>query len=179
MWRDHSGASDVLEKVRSKLNAKISRVRLTSMRCITTTASNCAASLSHCSGGSHSKSHTLSLQLTSSFLPVPSLTLQIHYNGAPLHHRLRPQEVRRILRKRHKRRPMGTIVLSTLTLSRHLTILTLRSEQWRYTGPFTRFNRFKGSFPGLGIATVAFGVYLAAEQAGLLKDEGGHHSETT
>jgi hypothetical protein len=56
--------------------------------------------------------------------------------------------------------------------------LRLGSEQWRYTGPFTRFNRFKGSFPGLGIATVAFGAYLAAEQFGLLKDEGGHHDET-
>jgi hypothetical protein len=112
MWRDHSGASDVLEKVRSKLNAKISRMRLTSMRCITTTAFDCAASLSHCSGGLHSKSLTLSLQLTSPLLPVPSLTPQIHHNGAPLHHRLRPQEVRRILRKRHQRRPMGTIVLS-------------------------------------------------------------------
>jgi hypothetical protein len=52
------------------------------------------------------------------------------------------------------------------------------SEHWRYTGPFSRFNRFKGSFPGLGIATVAFGAYLAAEQFGLIKDEGGHHDET-
>ncbi|KAH4274602.1 hypothetical protein HBI04_117720 [Parastagonospora nodorum] len=52
-----------------------------------------------------------------------------------------------------------------------------RYEQWRYTGPFTRFQRFKGSFPGLGIATVAFGVYLAAEQAGLLGSEGGHHGD--
>ncbi|KAH7386634.1 hypothetical protein DE146DRAFT_620537 [Phaeosphaeria sp. MPI-PUGE-AT-0046c] len=54
-----------------------------------------------------------------------------------------------------------------------------RYEQWRYTGPFSRFQRFKGSFPGLGIATVAFGAYLAAEHFGLLKDEGGHHSEAT
>jgi hypothetical protein len=56
--------------------------------------------------------------------------------------------------------------------------LYIHSEHWRYTGPFSRFQRFKGAFPGLGIATVAFGVYLAAEQAGLLKDEGGHHDET-
>jgi hypothetical protein len=55
--------------------------------------------------------------------------------------------------------------------------LYIHSEQWRYTGPFTRFQRFKGSFPGLGIATVAFGVYLAAEQAGLLGSEGGHHGD--
>jgi hypothetical protein len=45
MWRDHSGASDVLEKVRPKLNAKISRMRLTSMSLIVKTASDCAASL--------------------------------------------------------------------------------------------------------------------------------------
>ncbi|KAH7355550.1 hypothetical protein BKA66DRAFT_516081 [Pyrenochaeta sp. MPI-SDFR-AT-0127] len=55
-----------------------------------------------------------------------------------------------------------------------------RYEQWRYTGPFTRFNRFKGSFPGLGIATVAFAGYLVAEQL-LFKDDhhSGHHDETT
>lgn len=38
------------------------------------------------------------------------------------------------------------------------------SEAWRYTGPFTRWNRFKGAFPGFGIAAVAFGVYVVAEQ---------------
>ena len=48
------------------------------------------------------------------------------------------------------------------------------SEQWRYTGPFTRFNRFKGSFPGLGIATVAFAGYCVAEQL-FFKDD--HHDE--
>ena len=74
---------------------------------------------------------------------------------------------------------MGTIVRFPYHLETPYAILMRRSEQWRYTGPFTRFNRFKGSFPGLGIATVAFGVYLAAEQAGLLKDEGGHHTEAT
>jgi NADH dehydrogenase (ubiquinone) 1 beta subcomplex subunit 3 len=52
----------------------------------------------------------------------------------------------------------------------------LGSEQWRYTGPFTRFNRFKGSFPGLGIATVAFAGYLVAEQL-FFKDEHAHHDE--
>lgn len=51
----------------------------------------------------------------------------------------------------------------------------MHSEQWRYTGPFSRWNRFKGSFPGLGIATVAFGVYLVAEQL-FFKEEHGHHS---
>ncbi|KAI8940686.1 hypothetical protein NX059_001955, partial [Plenodomus lindquistii] len=51
-----------------------------------------------------------------------------------------------------------------------------RYEQWRYTGPFTRFNRFKGSFPGLGIATVAFAGYCIAEQL-LWKDDHAHHDE--
>lgn len=46
-------------------------------------------------------------------------------------------------------------------------------EQWRYTGPFTRYNRFKGAFPGLGIATVAFAAYCGFEYL-FLKDD--HHS---
>ncbi|KAF5854508.1 hypothetical protein GGP41_007364 [Bipolaris sorokiniana] len=50
-----------------------------------------------------------------------------------------------------------------------------RYEQWRYTGPFTRFNRFKGSFPGLGIATVAFAGYVVAEQ--LFFQDKGHHDD--
>ncbi|CRK40293.1 hypothetical protein HYQ45_014939 [Verticillium longisporum] len=38
-----------------------------------------------------------------------------------------------------------------------------RAEAWRYTGQFTRWNRFKTGFPGLGIATVAFSAYCAYE----------------
>lgn len=48
------------------------------------------------------------------------------------------------------------------------------SEAWRYQGVFTRFNRFKRAFPGLGIATVAFAGYCAYEHF-FLKDE--HHGE--
>lgn len=48
----------------------------------------------------------------------------------------------------------------------------LSREAWRYTGPFTRYNRFKGVFPGLGTATVAFAAYCAYE-ALFMKDE--HH----
>ncbi|KAF2087597.1 hypothetical protein K490DRAFT_19936, partial [Saccharata proteae CBS 121410] len=48
-----------------------------------------------------------------------------------------------------------------------------RHEAWRHTGPFTRYNRFKRAFPGLGIATVAFGVYLVYE-AVFLKDDHAH-----
>jgi hypothetical protein len=48
------------------------------------------------------------------------------------------------------------------------------SEKWRYTGLFSRWNRFKGGFPGLGIATVAFAAYCGYEYM-FLKDE--HHGE--
>ncbi|KAL5395600.1 hypothetical protein PMIN06_007229 [Paraphaeosphaeria minitans] len=51
-----------------------------------------------------------------------------------------------------------------------------RYEQWRYTGPFTRWNRFKGAFPGLGIATVAFAGYCVVE-ALFFKDEHHGHDE--
>ncbi|TGZ83857.1 hypothetical protein EX30DRAFT_338455 [Ascodesmis nigricans] len=51
-----------------------------------------------------------------------------------------------------------------------------RSEVWRYTGPFTRWNRFKGAFPGLGIASVAFAGYCVYEQL-FMKEEHGHHGE--
>ncbi|KAH8162432.1 hypothetical protein CIB48_g5799 [Xylaria polymorpha] len=49
-----------------------------------------------------------------------------------------------------------------------------RAEAWRYTGTFSRWNRFKGGLPGLGIATVAFAVYLGYEQLFLQED---HHDD--
>jgi NADH dehydrogenase (ubiquinone) 1 beta subcomplex subunit 3 len=49
------------------------------------------------------------------------------------------------------------------------------SEAWRYTGPFSRWNRFKGLFPGLGIATDAFTAYCAYEHF-FLKDD-HHHGD--
>ncbi|KAI1926119.1 hypothetical protein LOZ58_000904 [Ophidiomyces ophidiicola] len=52
-----------------------------------------------------------------------------------------------------------------------------RREAWRYSGPFSRMNRLRGSFPGLGIATVAFAAYCGYEWA-FMKDEhhgDGHH----
>ncbi|KAI1661916.1 NADH-ubiquinone oxidoreductase B12 subunit family-domain-containing protein [Daldinia decipiens] len=49
-----------------------------------------------------------------------------------------------------------------------------RAETWRYMGQFTRWNRFKNAFPGLGIATVAFVAYLGFEKL-FLKDE--HHED--
>ncbi|KAF2238751.1 hypothetical protein EV356DRAFT_529184 [Viridothelium virens] len=54
-----------------------------------------------------------------------------------------------------------------------------RNEQWRYSGPFTRWNRFKGAFPGLGLATGAFIIYLAYDAVVARPDhshaESGHH----
>ncbi|KFY56187.1 hypothetical protein V497_06458 [Pseudogymnoascus sp. VKM F-4516 (FW-969)] len=50
----------------------------------------------------------------------------------------------------------------------------VRREAWRYNGPFTRLKRFRGSFPGLGIATVAFAGYCAYEHFFLQDD---HHHE--
>lgn len=40
---------------------------------------------------------------------------------------------------------------------------TKHSEAWRYEGVFSRWNRFKRGFPGLGIATVAFAAYCGYE----------------
>ncbi|KXG50055.1 NADH:ubiquinone oxidoreductase, B12 subunit [Penicillium griseofulvum] len=50
-----------------------------------------------------------------------------------------------------------------------------RNETWRYTGPFSRFNRFKGLFPGFGIATVAFAGYCTYEHF-FMKDD-HHHGD--
>ncbi|TAQ87988.1 hypothetical protein B7494_g3696 [Chlorociboria aeruginascens] len=51
-----------------------------------------------------------------------------------------------------------------------------RREAWRYTGMYSRWNRFKGSFPGLGIATVAFAAYCGYEYM-FLSDDHGHAKE--
>ncbi|CAD6456759.1 e1054afe-4f2b-452b-9db3-2955524fb0ff [Sclerotinia trifoliorum] len=49
-----------------------------------------------------------------------------------------------------------------------------RREAWRYQGQYSRWNRFSNSFPGLGIATVAFTVYCGYEYFFIPDD---HHSE--
>ncbi|KUI65336.1 NADH dehydrogenase [ubiquinone] 1 beta subcomplex subunit 3 [Cytospora mali] len=49
-----------------------------------------------------------------------------------------------------------------------------RNESWRYTGHFSRWNRFKNAFPGLGIASVAFAAYCGYEYLFLNDD---HHGE--
>lgn len=58
-----------------------------------------------------------------------------------------------------------------------LTLPAFISEIWRYSGPFTRWNRFKNSLPGFGIACVAFAGYCAYEQLFLKKDSHGHGAE--
>jgi NADH dehydrogenase (ubiquinone) 1 beta subcomplex subunit 3 len=50
-----------------------------------------------------------------------------------------------------------------------------KRDAWRYTGQFTRVNRFKNAFPGLGIAIVAFSGYLAYEKLVMEKDDHSHH----
>lgn len=74
---------------------------------------------------------------------------------------------------------MATDVRKNQSLPFAMTHRLTRSsnrEEWRYTGPFTRWNRFKGAFPGLGIATVAFTVYLGYEYLFLRdKDHGEGH----
>ena len=67
------------------------------------------------------------------------------------------------------------LTLLVAIIAGYLTGMQYR-EAWRYTGPFTRFNRFKGSFPGLGLATVAFAGYLVYEQV-FLEDHSHGHGE--
>jgi len=51
-----------------------------------------------------------------------------------------------------------------------------KQEAWRYQGPFTRLNRFRGSLPGFGTAVVAFALFNAYEYATASPDHGhGHH----
>lgn len=63
-------------------------------------------------------------------------------------------------------------------LARTLTVLgkTNNSEAWRYQGPFTRMNRFRGSLPGLGTAIVAFALFNVYEYVAAGKlEESAHH----
>lgn len=50
-----------------------------------------------------------------------------------------------------------------------------KRDAWRYEGEFSRFNRFKNVFPGLGIAIGAFSVYLAYEKFVMKKHDDHHH----
>ncbi|TID19676.1 putative nadh-ubiquinone oxidoreductase b12 subunit protein [Venturia nashicola] len=50
-----------------------------------------------------------------------------------------------------------------------------RLEAWRYSGPFSRAARFKGTFPGFGIGLGAFAIYWAVDTFVLPKED--HHGE--
>ncbi|KAL8824792.1 MAG: hypothetical protein Q9191_004816 [Dirinaria sp. TL-2023a] len=100
-------------------------------------------------------------------------------DGAPPQsHWLRHQEAHSILQFATKR-SMGKKVHTPILgdgISEFGTKLSLHREQWRYTGPFTRLNRFRGTFPGFGTAAVAFAVYCGYEYL-FLKDEHHEHAE--
>jgi hypothetical protein len=89
------------------------------------------------------------------------------------------QEQVQLLQTIHGRERTLAIFVSYINMRKSLLTLW-NSEAWRYTGPFTRLNRFKGSFPGLGIATVAFAVYCGYEYMFLNDDHGhgGGHGES-
>ncbi|ATY67273.1 NADH-ubiquinone oxidoreductase B12 [Cordyceps militaris] len=50
-----------------------------------------------------------------------------------------------------------------------------RADAWRTQGPFTRWNRFRNTLPGLGTATVLFAGYCTYEHF-FMQDE-HHHGE--
>lgn len=54
-----------------------------------------------------------------------------------------------------------------------------KRDAWKYEGQFSRLNRFRNAFPGLGIAIVAFTAYVGFEKLVLKKggDEHGHEHE--
>ncbi len=49
------------------------------------------------------------------------------------------------------------------------------SDAWRFQGHFTRWNRYRGTLPGLGTATVLFAGYCTYEHF-FMQDE-HHHGE--
>lgn len=59
--------------------------------------------------------------------------------------------------------------------AKQLTWRPAHREAWRYQGPFTRYERFKRTLPGLGTATVLFSIYCGYEYF-FLEDE-HHHGE--
>ncbi|ABN68022.1 predicted protein [Scheffersomyces stipitis CBS 6054] len=50
-----------------------------------------------------------------------------------------------------------------------------KRDAWRYEGQFSRINRFKSAFPGLGLGAGAFVLYVAYEKLVLKKDDAHHH----
>ncbi|WLF76799.1 hypothetical protein PVL30_000503 [Lodderomyces elongisporus] len=50
-----------------------------------------------------------------------------------------------------------------------------KRDAWRYEGQFSRYNRFRNAFPGLGIAIVAFSGYCLAEKFLFPPKHDDHH----
>lgn len=50
-----------------------------------------------------------------------------------------------------------------------------KRDAWRYEGQFSRLNRFKGAFPGFGIAVGAFTLYVAYEKMFLKNEHQDEH----
>jgi hypothetical protein len=70
---------------------------------------------------------------------------------------------------------MGKTVRTLVSLLSRQDTNNVDREAWRYTGPFLgRTLRWKGTFPGLGIASAAFGVYLAYDTFVATHDEEHH-----
>lgn len=67
-----------------------------------------------------------------------------------------------------KYNPLSSLITTTMSNP------WAKRDAWRYEGQFTRYNRFKSAFPGLGIAIVAFTGYVTFEHFFLKKD---HHEE--
>jgi len=44
-------------------------------------------------------------------------------------------------------------------------------EGWRFSPPFTSFYKVRKMFPGLGIASVLFVIYLGLEWGGIIPDQ--------
>lgn len=85
------------------------------------------ASLQPCTEAFTVCSPPLSCQLAVLILCASVADQRSFHNGTtPLHHRLRPQEVRRGFCERHQGRPMGTIVRLCTGLLVRCALLTLR-----------------------------------------------------
>lgn len=50
-------------------------------------------------------------------------------------------------------------------------------EGWRFSPPFTSFSKVKKMFPGLGIASVLFTIYLGLEWSGIIPNQSTSHHD--
>jgi hypothetical protein len=88
----------------------------------------------------------LYLDIQCLYSPIADHVPSIHNGTAPLHHRLRPQEVCRCLRKRDQERPMGTIVCSPFPTNA-ASVLTGKQRGMAIHGPIHTLQPLQGLFP--------------------------------